>query len=101
MDTRSWATKFPPRLWNRLRPAGVQRRLLRLRLLQKIIPGCEYRFRAEPFCVPHPAGIRFQHFPESVFTISRNAYSHAPDSARKQCDRQEQDGDAGEGDAID
>ena len=25
--------------------------------------------------------MRIQHFPESVFTISRNAYSHAPDFA--------------------
>src|SRR5580704_6530680 len=67
--------------WSRLRPAGVQRRLLRLRRLHKIIPACEYRFRAESICVPHPAGIRIHIAPESLFTISRNAYSHAPHSA--------------------
>src|SRR5258708_18741577 len=78
MDTLSWATKFPPCEGNRLRPAGVQRRLLRLRLLQKIIPGCESRFRAGLICVPHPAGIGIHIAPESVFMISRNAYSHAP-----------------------
>jgi hypothetical protein len=27
--------------------------------------------------------MRFQDFPESVFIISRNAYSHAPESALK------------------
>src|SRR5205807_7209879 len=32
-------------------------------------------------CVPHPAGIRIHIAPESVFTISRNAYSHAPEYA--------------------
>ena len=41
---------------------------------------CEYRFRAAPICVSHPAGIRIRIASESVFIISRSAYSHAPDS---------------------
>src|SRR5579859_4061217 len=34
-----------------------------------------------PICVPHPAGIPIHIAPESVFTISRNAYSPGPESA--------------------
>jgi hypothetical protein len=70
MDTRSWGTKFPPRLWNRLRPAGVQRRLLRLRLLQKIIPDVNTDSGPSRFAFHIP--------PESDFSISRNPYSPFP-----------------------
>jgi hypothetical protein len=48
-----------------------------------MLSGTEWKGRMDAWaiCVPHPAGIRIHIAPESVFTISWNAYSHGPNSA--------------------